>query len=40
MKFSPAIKIWIFTLTITIDLFDLNPGDRDIGLSISLRLSW
>ena len=34
MKFS--VKIWHFT--VTVDLFDLDPGDRDIEFSI--RISW
>jgi hypothetical protein len=34
MKFT--FKIWV--LKITIDLFDLNPSDGDIGLGITI--SW
>ena len=34
MQFSFAVTLWKWTVTITIDLFDVDPSDRTLGFGI------
>lgn len=40
MVFNFSVSIWKFTIAIKIDLFDIDPSDRDIKVGITLKVSW